>query len=426
MARKFERMNKENFKCAYSKIVDLDLLQANPESPNEHPKDQIERLAKIIKYQGQRAPIVVSNRSGFITKGHGRLMALKSLGWKTAAVDYQDYESEAQEYADIVADNAIASWAELQLEKINEKALKFEDFDIDNLGLKDFDLTETEVLEPLTDEDEVPEVEHPITRRGDIWLLGNHRLMCGDSTMIDDVEKLLNNQSPNTMITDPPYGVECEAGWRAEAKGVKKTAREENSNLQNDNRADWYDSYILHKGNIAYVWHASAFTDVVMDGLRRAGFEIKAQIIWNKNVHALSRSDYQWKHEPCWYGVRKGANHNWLGDRKQKTVWDIQNVMFEKDNGGKTAHPTQKPVELYSIAIKNHTNEGEYIYEPFGGSGTSIIAAEKTNRRSLTIELDEKYCDVIIKRWENYTGKKAKLESTGQSYEELKAERDNG
>lgn len=409
--------------CSYKELVDVHELVPHPKNPHIHSPEQIERLADLISYQGQRHPVIVSNLSGFIVVGHGRLEAIKKLGWKEVAVDYQDFENEAQEYAFIVSDNAIGKdeWAVLDKSMINNDIVDFgPELDILNLGFKDFELVIGDTLEPQTDEDEVPEVKNPITKRGDIWLLGNHRLMCGDSTMIDDVEKLLDGQEPNTMITDPPYGVKYEAGWRAEAKGVKKTEREVNSNLQNDNRSDWYDAYVLHKGNIAYVWHASAFTDVVMDGLKRAGFEIKAQIIWNKNVHALSRSDYQWKHEPCWYAVRKGESHNWLGDRKQKTVWDVQNVMFEKDGGGKTSHPTQKPVSLYKISINNHTNQGEYIYEPFGGSGTSIIAAEKTSRRSLTMELDENYCDVIINRWQNYTGKEATLESTGETYNSLK------
>ena len=408
-------------------MVPVNELIHHPKNMNEHSDDQINRLVRLIEYQGFRNPLVVQKGTNLVIAGNGRLMAAKKIGLAYVPVTYQEFDSEAQLYAYMTSDNAIASWAHLDLSKVNTEMLDLgPDFDIDMLGIKDFVLEPIEKFEALTDEDAVPEVVHPITRRGDIWLLGNHRLMCGDSTMIDDVERLLNNQSPNTMITDPPYGVKYEAGWRAEAKGVKKTEREESSSLQGDDRADWYDAWALFPGNVAYVWHADAFTDVVMESLRKASFEIKAQIIWNKNVHTLSRSDYQWKHEPCWYAVKKGANHNWMGDRKQKTVWDIQNVMFEKDAGGKTAHPTQKPVALYENSIKNHTNSGEYIYEPFGGSGSSIVAAEKTSRRSLTMELDEKYCDVIIKRWENYTGKKATLEFTGQTYEELKQERDNG
>jgi DNA modification methylase len=210
------------------------------------------------------------------------------------------------------------------------------------------------------------------------------------------------------MITDPPYGVKYEADWRAKAKGRKKTEREENSNLKNDDQADWFDAYVLFPGSVAYVWHASAFTDVVMDGLRRANFDIKQQIIWNKNVHALSRSDYHWKHEPCWYAVKKPGERNWKGGRTQMTVWDVPSISSDKD---KTAHPTQKPAELFIKSIVHHTNPGEYVYDPFAGSGTLMVACEKTKRRALMMELDPKYCDIIIQRYENYSGKKAVREA---------------
>lgn len=401
------------------KIVKIKDLKLNPRNRNKHPKEQIERLQKLIEYQGFRNPVIVSNQSGMVVVGHGRLAAAKKMGLKEVPVIYQDFESPDQEHAYLISDNAIASWSELDLSSINTDIQDMgPDFDIDLLGIKNFTIDVAD--KELGDEEATPEPpKESKVVRGEVYILGDHRLMCGDSTSIDDVDKLLNGQAPNTMITDPPYGVKYEAGWRAEAKGVKKTEREVSSNLKNDDKADWYDAYSLHRGNIAYVWHASAFTDIVMEGLRKSGFEIKAQIIWNKNVHALSRSDYQWKHEPCWYAVRAGANHNWLGDRKQKTVWDVANVMFEKDGGGKTAHPTQKPVELYSISIKNHTNPGEYIYEPFGGSGTSIIAAEKNSRRSLTMELDPIYCAVILDRWQKYTNRKA-IREDGKLWDDIK------
>jgi DNA modification methylase len=209
------------------------------------------------------------------------------------------------------------------------------------------------------------------------------------------------------MITDPPYGVKYEAGWRPEARGKETVSeREKTSKLENDDRADWYDAYVLFPGNIAYIWHAIAFTDVVMDGLRRANFEPKQQIIWNKNHMVLSRSNYHWKHEPCWYAVKTGANHSWHGGRSQTTVWEINGIAHDKDS---TKHPTQKPVEIYTTSILNHTRQNDYIYDPFCGSGTAIIAAEKTNRRALCLELDPKFCDVILQRWEKFTGKQAKL-----------------
>lgn len=410
------------------KILKTSALIPYINNSRTHSDDQVNQVASSIKEFGFTNPVLIDTDGGLIA-GHGRVMAAKKLGIDEVPCIVLEGLTEAQKKAYVIADNQLplnAGWdldkLKLEIDTLNELG-----FDIDVLGFDDEflnGLLEEEPSEGLTDEDAVPEVlEVPVSVLGDIWQLGDHRLMCGSSTEATAVELLLDGQEPNTMITDPPYGVEYDAGWRAEAKGVKKTKREETSTLQNDNQADWYDAYSLFNGNVAYVWHASAFTDVVMDGLKRAGFEIKAQIIWNKNVHALSRSDYQWKHEPCWYAIKKGANHNWMGDRKQKTIWDVQNVIFEKDAGGKTSHPTQKPVELYIRSINNHTNPGEYVYEPFGGSGTAIIAAEKTNRRSLTMELDEKFVDVIITRWQNFTGKEAVHIDTGKTYEELKQER---
>jgi DNA modification methylase len=347
-------------------------------------------------------------------------MAIKMLGWEKAAVDLQDYESEAEEYADMIADNEIARYAEFDKESFLED-LNIEDFDPELYGLIDFEIP-IEKLDPQCDEDDVPEVVNPITKRGDIWLLGNHRLMCGDSTMIDNVERLIADNKPNLMVTDPPYGVKLDQSWRDKAMGDKSMGKGNANIVENDERADWYDTWALFPGNIAYVWHASLFTDVVMDSLRRANFEVKQQIIWNKNILVMGRSYYHWKHEPCWYAVRKGADHNWLGDRKQVTVWDgkIPNHIMSGSTEDKTKHPTQKPIIVYEIPIENQTKVNEYLYEPFGGSGSCIIACEKHSRRSLTMELSEKYCDVIINRWQNFTGKKATLESNGQTYDELK------
>lgn len=402
----------DHIKCSYSKLVAVDelLKLKHPKNMNAHPFKQIERLAKIMEYQGVRYPIKVSKLSGYITSGHGRLEAAKLLKWKEMPVDFQDYEDDKQEYADIVADNAIASWAELDLSQINSDIIDFgPELDLEMLGLENFAIDVADKYEENESDNKLPDDYETRAKPGDIWQLGSHRLMCGDSTNPQHVSMLFAGATPNIMITDPPYGVEYEAGWRAEAKGTKKTKREESSNLKNDNIADWYEAYSLFTGNIAYVWHASSFTDVVMNGLKKCGFEIKAQIIWNKSVHALSRSDYHWKHEPCWYAVKAGANHSWVGDRKQMTIWDIGNVMHEKDAGEKTAHPTQKPVKIYIVPIENHTQKNDVIYDPFAGSGTAIIACEKTGRVALSMELDPKYVDVILTRWENLTGNKAEL-----------------
>lgn len=392
-------------------MVDIDLLVPNPRNPNKHPDNQIKLLAKIMAHQGWRSPIVVSNRSGFITKGHGRLMAAKLNGWTQAPVDKQDYANEADEFADMVADNKIAELSETDMTMVNEDALTFPDLDMDLLGIPDFEPIEINQLEPQCDEDELPEHVEPKTKLGDIYKLGNHRLMCGDSTMIDQVEKLMDGNTCVLMVTDPPYGVKLDQSWRDEALGDKALGKGNKALVKNDDRADWYDVWAIAPTNIAYIWHASSFTDVVMDSMRRAGFDVRQQIIWNKSVMVMGRSAYHFKHEPCWYGVKKGCDANWQGDRKQTTVWDAAppNHIMGGSKEDKTGHPTQKPVIVYDIPIMNHTKQGDGLYEPFGGSGTAIIACEKSNRKAFVMELSPNFCDIIVARWEKYTGKKAEL-----------------
>lgn len=384
-------------------------LSAFAGNSRTHSAFQVEQLAKNISKYGWTNPILIDENNTIIA-GHGRLEAAKVLGITDVPCIVVPGLSEADRAALVIADNKLALNADWDVNKLIAQFdyLRGQEYDLSYTGFGIDELC-TFMPEDMPDvfcgDDDVPaQSEEIITQVGDLWLLGDHRLLCGSSTVATDVERLLGGQAPNTMITDPPYGVNYEADWRAKAKGSKKTKREESSTLKNDDKADWYDAYVLFGGHVAYVWHASSFTDVVMDGLRRAGFEVKQQIIWNKNIHALSRSDYHWKHEPCWYAVREGKERNWKGGRTQMTVWDVPSVACEKD---KTAHPTQKPVELFVRSITHHTNPGEYVYDPFAGSGTLMVAAEKTKRRALMMELDPKYCDIIIQRYKQFTGKDA-------------------
>lgn len=407
-----------------AKDIKLELvskLKPNPKNRNKHPEEQIERLCEIIRYQGFRQPVVVSNRTGLVVAGHGRLLAAKKLKIKEVPVVYQDFEDEEQEYAFGVSDNAIASWAELDLSGINTDMAELgPDFDIDMLGLKDFVLEPAEKLEPGCDDDEVPEAKDTRAKLGDIWQLGRHRLMCGDATDAHNYERLMIGEKPLLMVTDPPYGVSYDATWREGALGDKLLGKARTGKVANYDRADWYDVWALSNADIAYVWHASAFSDVVMDSLRRAAFEVRQQIIWNKSVLIMGRGAYHWKHEPCWYAVRKGCDANWKGDRKQTTVWDAPppTHIMSGSKEERTSHPTQKPALVYEIPIENHTIPGDLLYEPFSGSGTAFIAAEKTGRRVYGFELDSKYCDVILARWEKYTGKEAVRLTEGQYSEE--------
>lgn len=399
-------------------LVDIDSLVLNPKNNNKHPKEQIERLAKLIQYQGFRNPVVVSKRTGFVLAGHGRIEAAKMAGLKEVPAMFQDFDNEAQEYAYLTSDNAIAAWAELDLSAVNTEMLDLgPDFDIDLLGIKDFVIEPIEKFEPQSDEDAVPDVVHPITRKGDIWLLGNHRLMCGDSTMIDDVEKLMNGEKADMVFTDPPYGVSYTGGLGDNGNGIESNKREM---IKNDDIDLYYEAVTTanHFSNgPVFMFYADTVPFQLYAGVKDVGAKIVAMIIWKKKggYGALGAS-YKQNHEPCLIWLPKGKKLNFIGDTNENRVWEM-----DKDGLNKL-HPTQKPVAIPKRAIGNH--DAKVVLDIFGGSGSTMIACEELKRHARLMELDEKYCDVIIKRWEQYTGKKATLELTGQTYEELKVERD--
>ena len=260
-----------------------------------------------------------------------------------------------------------------------------------------------EVQDGLADPDEIPELpEEAVTKPGDLWVLGQHRLKCGDATSCADVKDLLRDVRPFLMVTDPPYGVKYDPSWRNEA-GLAQTKRI--GKVANDDRANWTEAYKLFEGDVAYVWHAGRLAAEVAANLAEAGFEIRAQIIWRKPRFAISRGDYHWQHEPCWYAVRSGHKSKWNGDRTQSTIWDID----RKEDSEQTVHATQKPVEAMLRPIRNHGGPGDAVYDPFLGSGTTLIACEMLGRACVGLELDPLYCDVVIRRWENFTGQRATL-----------------
>lgn len=263
------------------------------------------------------------------------------------------------------------------------------------------------MIEPQEEEEtSIEPPKDPISQKGDIFELNKHRLMCGDSTLPDDVLNLLNTEEPNLMVTDPPYGVEYDPAWRKTLK-EKKGKNLAVGKVTSDNIADWSVAWALFPGNVAYIWHAARFASIVEKSLVDNDFEIKSQIIWQKQNFALSRGDYHWKHEPCWYAVRKGQKHNWKGGRDQSTVWEIANLgSFGKNQEDeRTAHSTQKPIECMAIPIKNNSSPGDIIYDPFLGSGTTLIAAENLKRICYGLEIDPAYCDIVIMRWINHSKK---------------------
>lgn len=397
--------------CTDTKMVPIYDLKPHPKNRNSHPKEQIERLAQILKYQGWRYPIKVSNRSGFITSGHGRIEAARVLGLTEVPVSYQDYESEEQEYADIVADNAIASWSELDFSGINTDIGDLGPFDIDLLGIKNFTVEALDKFEPQCDEDEVPDNVEPIAKLGDIYQLGRHRLMCGDSTSIDAVEKLMNGEKADMVFTDPPYNVAIVGGCKNPLNSnYQSGARIQNDSMANDDfrqfLRDFYSSAhsVTKPGGVIYVCHADLEVINFRSAMVESGWLMKQCLIWVKHAFVFGRQDYHWQHEPILYGRKEGAGHKFYGERNQSTVWN-----FNRPGPSDKSHPTMKPVDLIEKGILNSTESNQIVFDSFGGSGSTLIACEKTNRTCFMMELDPKYCDVIIARWEKYTGKKSEL-----------------
>ena len=382
-----------------------------------HTDAQVDQIAASIREWGWTMPVLVTDE-GTIIAGHGRVRAAQKLGLKDVPVMVATGWTKAQIQAYALADNKLAlnaGWDEALLAlEIGE--LREIGFDLDLIGFTDAEIAAlgSHEMTGLTDPDEVPEVPaEPVSRPGDLWVLGRHRLLCGDSTDPTAVKRVLGNVRPHLMTTDPPYGVEYEPSWRKRA-GVNLN-KAKLGTVANDDRADWREAWNLFPGSVAYVWHAGRHASTVQDSLTAAGFEVRSQIIWAKDRFALSRGHYHWQHEPCWYAVKGTAA--WHGDRKQSTLWQIA----ARDDGGH-GHGTQKPVECMKRPIENNSSPGQAVYEPFSGSGTTIIAAEITGRSCHAIELMPQYIDVAVERWQAFTGDAARLED-GRTFGEISNER---
>ncbi|MFN3347347.1 site-specific DNA-methyltransferase [Pseudorhodoplanes sp.] len=397
----------------------IDVLVPYARNARTHSEAQVDQIAASIREWGWTTPVLITEENTIIA-GHGRVRAARKLGLTDVPVMIATGWSKAQIQAYAIADNKLAlnaGWDEALL-ALEIEELQGAGFEIDLIGFDEAELGA--MLSPaaggLTDPDEVPEPPAiPVSRTGDLWTLGRHRLLCGDSTNAADVKKLLGPVQPHLMVTDPPYGVEYDPSWRKTA-GLKQDGRRLGK-VANDNRADWRDAWALFPGSVAYVWHAGRYASTVQDSLTAAGFDVRSQIIWAKDRFALSRGHYHWQHEPCWYAVRNGPA-NWVGDRKQSTLWQIP-----AREGHSSDHGTQKPVECMKRPIENNSSPGQAVYEPFSGSGTTIIAAEMTGRSCHAIELLPQYVDVAIERWQAFTGDTARLNGDDRSFVEVAAER---
>lgn len=386
-----------------------------------HSDAQVAQIAASIREFGWTNPVLVDGEAGIIA-GHGRVLAARKLRMAEVPTIELAHLSPAQRRAYVIADNQLAlqaGWDE-QLLRLELGELATDGFDLNLLGFDDKAL-ERLLADPgsegLTDPDDVPETPtEPITRPGDVWSMGRHRLVCGDSTDALAVERCLNGARPHLMVTDPPYGVAYDPTWRHRA-GVNVSKR--TGKVENDDKADWREAWALFPGHVAYVWHGALHARTVADSLTACDFQIRSQIIWAKTRLVIGRGDYHWQHEPCWYAVKKGGKGHWGGGRKQTTLWTIETRGQDSD----TTHGTQKPVEAMRRPIENNSSTGQAVYEPFNGSGTTLIACEQTGRACHAIELSPAYVDVAVIRWQRFTGQKATLDGDGRSFDEVKSSR---
>lgn len=393
-----------------------------------HSEEQVDLIANSIKEFGFNQPIVI-DESNIILVGHGRLLAAQKLGLKEVPILQLKDLTETQKKAYRILDNKLQNDSTWSFDNLELELGFLEDngFDLEAWGLDDLrDMFPEE--EPEVYEDEAPAVpEETFIKLGDLIELGEHRVLCGDSTSPEEVAELLHEGEPNLLVTDPPYGVKLDMSWR---DGVVNKHNSNTNLVENDDRADWTETWQNFKGNIAYIWHASKYSDVVTESLRKADLEPCQQIIWNKDVMTLGRSDYHFKHEPCWYAVRKGCTHDWIGDRSQTTIIEAPSpnaVTTARDKKEDISeHPTQKPIICMSKFIKNHSGD---VYDPFLGSGTTLIAADQLGRICYGMEISPKYCEVIIQRYKNHCEKVKKpfiCKINGEPYTTFEPIKENG
>ena len=381
--------DKPNFLQNYLiETVNLSIVKPNPNNPRVIKDDKFKKLVDSIKKFPEMLEIrpVVINKDNVVLGGNMRIKACKEVGLKKIPIIRAENLTEDQQKEFIIKDNVgFGEW---------EWEMLANEWDVNELDQWGLDIPDFNIEEPDIEEDnyEEPDNIKIDVVLGDIIEIGEHRLLCGDSREGDNIKKLLNNKEPYLMVTDPPYGVVYDPNWRNEADRAngKKIGARATGVVENDDNADWTETWALAPCKVAYVYHAGKFSGIVQQSLEVNDFEIRSQIIWVKSNFAISRGDYHWKHEPCWYAVKKGSKGNWSSDRKQTTIWEI-----DKPQKSETGHGTQKPVECMAKPIGNHDGD---VYDPFLGSGTTMVASHQLSRKCFGIELNPKYCQIIIDR----------------------------
>lgn len=397
-------------------VVPIQKLIPYASNSRTHSEDQIAEIAGSIREFGFTNPVLIGN-DDTIYAGHGRVMAARKLGMESVPCIRLGHLTSIQAKAYVIADNKLAlnaGWDEKTL-KAELELLKTEDFNIDLLGFSDEELNlllNNEKVEGNTDPDEIPEPPvEPVTKTGDLWILGNHKLLCGDSTSIDSVQNLMNGSKADMIFTDPPYGVSYEGGHN-----TKKRQQIKNDALDGENLTGLFYGALSVAVTVAqdhaafYVWYAERKSIETFRAFHDLPLKLRAIIQWYKVESGLGAfmAQYIPNCEPCIYAFKSGCSPQWFGPTNEKTVWEL------KKETRNNFHPTQKPVELSERAITNSSKQGQIVLDLFGGSGSTLIGCERTGRHARLMELDPKYCDVIVKRWEDFTGKKAVLESVKQ------------
>lgn len=400
-------------------VVEVDSLTPDPDNARLHPEANLESIKESLSRHGQLKPLVVRAENRVVVAGNGTLEAAKALGWTEIAVNLVDLSHlEAMGYG--LADNRTAELAVWDVEVVARLARLQQEAGENPIGWTAEDLVALRMGAPVGDVDKIPPIPaNPVTRLGDLWILGEHRILCGDSACREHVGKLLGKHKASLMATDPPYGVAFgEANHNPRSKswapivGDKRAGGGMRSWLAGAIKC-WIPS--IRMDSAVYVWSAPlAEGHRCYEALIDAGLHVQSQIVWVKNVFNLGQADYQWKHEPCWYAFFKGHKHRWYGGRDKTTTWEVKRLPTSA-----YLHPAQKPVELYEIPLENHTTAGDIVVDPFLGSGTQLIAAQKLRRVCYAMELDPTYVDVSLRRWSEYTGLDPVRERDGAKFSEL-------
>jgi DNA modification methylase len=406
--------------------VAIDQLRPDPANPRRISEEELDALERSLRQFGFVQPVLARREDSTVIGGHQRLLAARRLGLTTVPVTYLDLTVEQSRLLNLALNKISGSWDDALLARLLADLQTSPDIDLTLSGFGEDEIRD--LLRSLETREKREQVESfdldealeeatraPRAKPGDLWVLGDHRLLCGDSTSPEAVARLLDGAEPKLLATDPPYGVSLDGSWRdgvynalgpAEKTYMRgKGAR--NTTMSGDTRVDWSEAFELVPSlAVGYIWHAGVHAGEVAAGLERIGFEIVAQVIWDKGLFAMGRSWYHWSHEPCWVVRKKGAKVRFYGTRDQATIWHAPSpkMIMAGSNEPRLDHPTQKPLVLFETPIRNHLKAGEALYEPFSGSGTALIAAERTGTRCYAMEIDPVYVDVALARWERFSG----------------------